>query len=83
MNTCNSCSSNKKSDRNTKEVARLDTAFSTSINDMKVFLTITIKIEALKSEKRMIQSCDRKLWDMNRQSEIDQEIEKLEKQIKK
>lgn len=36
-----------------------------------------IKLEGLKSEKRMIQSTDRKLLDVNRQSEIDKEIENL------
>ncbi|MFN7656256.1 MAG: hypothetical protein ACK5OW_00535 [bacterium] len=38
-----------------------------------------IKIEGLKSEKRMIQSTDRKILDVNRQSEIDKEIETLNK----
>lgn len=38
-----------------------------------------LKIEGLKSEKRMIQSTDRKLLDVNRQSEIDKEISDLEK----
>lgn len=39
-----------------------------------------IKIEGLKSEKRMIQATDRKIMDVNRQSEIDKEITKLENQ---
>ena len=38
-----------------------------------------LKIEGLKSEKRMIQSTDRKILDVNRQSEIDKEIQNLEK----
>lgn len=38
-----------------------------------------LKIEGLKSEKRMIQSTDRKILDVNRQSDIDKEIEKLQK----
>ena len=38
-----------------------------------------ISIEGLKAEKRMIQSTDRKILDVNRQSEIDKEIENLEK----
>jgi hypothetical protein len=38
-----------------------------------------IKIEGLESEKRMIQSTDRKLFDFNRQSEIDKEIKELQK----
>jgi hypothetical protein len=45
-------------------------------------ITITrkeLKIEGLKSEKRMIQSTDRKLLDVTRQSVIDNEIDSLEK----
>jgi hypothetical protein len=34
-----------------------------------------IRIEGLKVEKRMIQSTDRKILDVNRQSEIEKEIE--------
>ena len=37
-----------------------------------------IEIEGLKSEKRMIQATDRKIFDVNRQAEIDKEIKKLE-----
>jgi hypothetical protein len=36
-----------------------------------------LKIEGLRVEKRMIQSTDRKILDVNRQSEIDKEIELL------
>ena len=39
-----------------------------------------IKIEGLKVEKRMIQSTDRKILDVNRQAEIDKELQLLEKQ---
>lgn len=54
-------------------------------NSTKIDSTITqirkeIKIEGLKSEKRMIQATDRKMMDVNRQSEIDKEISTLEKQ---
>ena len=38
-----------------------------------------LKIEGLKSEKRMIQSTDRKILDVNRQSEIDKEISNLDR----
>ena len=38
-----------------------------------------LQIEVLKSEKRMIQATDRKMLDVQRQSEIDKEIEKLNK----
>ena len=37
-----------------------------------------IQIEGLKSEMRMIQSTDRKILDVNRQSEISLELKKLE-----
>jgi hypothetical protein len=37
-----------------------------------------IKIEGLKVEKRMIQSTDRKMMDVNRQSEIDKELKTLQ-----
>lgn len=38
-----------------------------------------LKIEGLKSEKRMIQSVDRKIIDVNRQSDIEKEIQNLDK----
>ena len=41
-------------------------------------LNTIIEIEGLQAEKRMIQSTDRKILDVNRQSEIDLEIKKLE-----
>lgn len=40
--------------------------------------SIDLQIEGLKTEKRMIQSTDRKILDVNRQAEIDREIKKLE-----
>jgi hypothetical protein len=36
-----------------------------------------LKISGLESEKRMIQSTDRKILDVRRQTEIDEEIKKL------
>lgn len=42
----------------------------------------TILIEGLKSEKRMIQSVDRKIIDVNRQKEIDNEIKILNEEKK-
>jgi len=41
-------------------------------------LNVILKIEGLKSEKRMIQSTDRKILDVNRQTQIDEEINRLE-----
>ena len=45
-------------------------------------LNVKLQIEGLKSEKRMIQSTDRKILDVNRQTEIDNEITKLQNNIK-
>lgn len=45
-------------------------------------LNVRLKIEGLKSEKRMIQSTDRKILDVNRQTSIDNEIITLENSIK-
>ena len=58
---------------------RLDTlsAEVKSLKDTTVTKT-DLQIEGLKSEKRMIQSTDRKLLDVNRQSQIDVELKKLE-----
>jgi hypothetical protein len=50
-----------------------------SVDSLSVKLHKEIKIEGLKSEKRAIQASDRKIMDVNRQTEIDQEISKLEK----
>ena len=49
------------------------------VDSLSVKLLREIKIEGLKSEKRAIQASDRKILDVNRQTEIDQEISKLEK----
>jgi hypothetical protein len=38
-----------------------------------------IKVEGLKAEKRMIQSTDRKIFDVTRQVEIDKELKTLDK----
>ena len=45
-------------------------------------LDVRLQIEGLKSEKRMIQSTDRKILDVNRQTQIDQEITTLEGKLK-
>lgn len=43
----------------------------------KTELGIQLKISGLESEKRMIQATDRKILDVQRQSQIDDEIKKL------
>ena len=49
------------------------------VDSLSLELQKQIKIEGLKSEKRMIQSTDRKIMDVNRQTEIDKEISQLDK----
>ena len=56
--------------------ARLDSI--QTIIFSKTDISKLIEIEGLKAEKRMIQSTDRKIFDVNRQAEIDKEIKKLE-----
>jgi len=59
---------------------RLD-VLSSKIDSLES-VTVTKKdlmIEGLKTEKRMIQSTDRKILDVNRQAEIDKELSNLEK----
>ena len=53
-------------------------ALNLKIDSLHVELSKEIKIEGLKSEKRMIQSTDRKMLDVQRQGEIDKELTKLE-----
>ena len=44
-------------------------------------LNLRLQIEGLKAEKRMIQSTDRKILDVNRQTQIDNEIKTLESKL--
>lgn len=65
-----------------KEVISLDHYIKDSTyNKQQLFLII--EIEGLKSEKRMIQATDRKILDVQRQTEIDNEIKVKEEKLKK
>ena len=46
-------------------------------------LDIRLKMEGLRSEKRMIQATDRKMFDLKRQTEIDWELAELEGKLAK
>ena len=76
------CSTNSRLDKTNAELTNTiksnDSIIISNIvpkTDIQKMLTI----EGLKTEKRMIQSTDRKILDVNRQSEIDKEIQNLEK----
>ena len=76
------CTTNSKIRNNSEMIENLtqkNDSIHIVINDLSKELRKEIKIEGLKSEKRMIQSTDRKILDVNRQTEIDKELSKLEK----
>lgn len=52
------------------------------MTDLESRISTKMKIEGLRSEKRMIQATDRKMLDVQRQTQIDEEIKKLEETIK-
>lgn len=45
-------------------------------------LNVRLQIEGLRAEKRMIQSTDRKMMDVNRQTQIEEKITELESSLK-
>ncbi len=79
LSTCNSCNTKSEINRLRKQTTEmkleLDTLTLNSASEKDI--ERMLKIEGLKSEKRMIQSTDRKILDVNRQSEIDRELESL------
>lgn len=76
------CNDSRKIVNLQKEVVSLDHYIKDSTyNKHQLFLII--EIEGLKSEKRMIQATDRKILDVQRQTEIDNEIKVKEEKLKK
>jgi hypothetical protein len=62
-----------------RELTKVKKELQTSQEILKTLPTEKqIQIEGLKAEKRMIQATDRKMLDVQRQTEIDNEIKKLE-----
>ena len=76
LSTCTNSMSKKMSEK--KMLNQID-SLETEIVILKGDLQKQIKIEGLKAEKRMIQATDRKILDVNRQAEIDKELQQLEK----
>jgi hypothetical protein len=78
LRTCTLSSKVEKLSKDTKEdLLKLDSLIKLETLSKEEFQKM-LTIEGLKSEKRMIQSTDRKLLDVTRQSEIDKELQKLE-----
>jgi len=75
------CSTNRTIDKMKKDNLHLTSNIDSLKGMIESYTPITrkdLKIEGLQSEKRMIQSIDRRLLDVNRQSEIDREINTLQ-----
>ncbi len=75
------CSTNGKIEKLEKELTKQNVKTDSIIKIetlSKKEVEKMLTIEGLKVEKRMIQSTDRKILDVNRQSEIDKEIQILE-----
>jgi hypothetical protein len=62
----------------TREIAKV----RLEMTNLETKVSTKMKIEGLRSEKRMIQATDRKMLDVQRQTQIDEEIKKLEETIK-
>jgi uncharacterized membrane protein (DUF106 family) len=67
-----SCGDSKELSNIKKEIKSIKDSTYT-----KQELGVELKIMGLEAEKRMIQATDRKMLDVQRQSEIEQEIKKL------
>lgn len=68
-----SCSDGRELSKLRKEVTIIKDSTYT-----KSQLDIRLQVEGLKSEKRMIQATDRRMLDVQRQTEIDETIKALE-----
>ena len=76
LSTCTNSMNRKMSEKKMlKQVERVQK----SLDSLNKTLQKEIKVEGLKVEKRMIQSTDRKIMDLNRQIEIDKELKALDK----
>ena len=70
-----SCGDSRELTKVRKEIAAIKDSTYT-----KQELSVELKISGLEAEKRMIQATDRKLLDVRRQTEIEEEIKKLKSQ---
>jgi hypothetical protein len=73
------CTNNFSKRMSEKKLSRQLDSIKTEIKLTRQDILKEIKVEGLKSEKRMIQSTDRKILDVNRQAEIDKELQQLTK----
>ena len=76
LSTCTNSMNRKMSE---KKMLKQVEGVQKSLDSLNKTLQKEIKVEGLKVEKRMIQSTDRKILDVNRQGEIDKELKTLDK----
>jgi len=76
LSTCTNSMNRKMSE---KKMLKQVEGVQKSLDSLNKTLQKEIKVEGLKVEKRMIQSTDRKIMDLNRQIEIDKELKTLDK----
>ena len=72
----NGCGDGRELSKMRKEIETIKDSTYT-----KEELNVRLQIEGLKAEKRMIQSTDRKILDVTRQTEIDNELKSLESKL--
>ena len=77
--TCNTNTYIRRTNQRIDSLSYVIKKQNENIKQLNKDLILEIKLEGLKTEKRMIQSTDRKILDVNRQSEIDKEINELSK----
>jgi len=82
LNMCNSCSVRRSQINEAQKTDSLVIEFENKINDIYKYIdklpnNNDLKIEGLRNELRMIQATDRRMLDVRRQTEIEEEIKKL------
>lgn len=77
LKTCSTNNKIEKVNKDLSEKLRMYDSLNRAQTVTKLDFQKMLTIEGLKSEKRMIQSTDRKILDVTRQTEIDKELEKL------
>jgi len=74
-----SCSQTNKIEKIDKTTSAMVKQINQNDSLTRIFILKEIKVEGLRSELRMIQATDRKIFDVNRQNEIEKEIKSLQK----
>jgi hypothetical protein len=74
VSTCTTSMSRKMSE---KKMLKQVEGVQKSLDSLNKTLQKEIKVEGLKSERRMIQATDRKIFDLNRIIAIDKELKEL------